>query len=347
MKHHFFYASFLTIIFSGFTVADEAWFSKPTPEEALRMKLEMRLEAEKPDLKDWHDTLVDLSKDMSKIGPKQLEMSFMRPVYRLSMYYSVLDTITAEDLDAVRLANAGTNTLNWCWNLLTLGCNCRPSIHLYKHDFASAWRVTDFTSGTLDIGVDSDSVVQRFFWFIGQAYAKNIWEDWYACWKNENQKEKKRYFVLKKLMSDFGSLEIFLLPYLYEALKNGDETLMCIIKNESIHPDPNNNDFNFIETKSDFFLWWDANKEAYRRELSADDGLKQAIDNAKKSIAFLGTNPREIELMTVWAREIANYYSKPASLRLKDYWYYRIGDENIEDWGDYYEAIDKSYNFPE
>jgi len=204
MKNKLFYLITALLVFSGFSLADENPPPKPTAEESLAKKLEMRKNAEKHTLSDWHNMLVEAAKDMSKIGPVQLEMNLMRPFYRFGMYYSVLDTITEKDVEAVKEANGGTNTLHRTWQFLSPRRGCRPSLHLYRHDFACAWHKKDITSGALNIDGDDGDIISRFFWFVGQAYAKNIWEEWYDCWKNEIKKEKPRK---KSYMNDFFNIE--------------------------------------------------------------------------------------------------------------------------------------------
>ena len=262
----------------------------------------------------WKNMLVDYAKDMAKNAPNEFELNTMRPAYRLKMNYDALEKLTDKDVEAVKKANGGTNNLNWCWNLL------KPRnifhggpLHLEKYDFASAWRKTD-----VDIA-KKDSIKDRFFWFIGGTYAKDFWDEWYTCWTAEVQSPKPRKEVLGKLKVDFWSLEIYLLPFLYEALKAGDETLLLIVKNRE--------PFDYTIDKKDVMTWLEERREFFSKNISAEDGLKKALKNAECSIRFLGTDSVELEILKKWAEEIAEYYKKPVDQREKAYWYYMIGDD--------------------
>ena len=313
-----------------------------SPEEDVAWYLNRHNAAEKLTIEDWHSMLIDLSKDMSKIGAKVLELNEMRPFYRLNMYYSVLGTLSSEDVESVKSANAGTNTLAWCWNLLYPERGLVSTYFNSSEEFAAGWQKTDVRT-RFSSESEYNAFVLRFFWFVVQGYAKDIWEEWYSCWKNEVKREEPRKFVTNKLKVDFGYLEAFLLPYLYEAMKAGDETLIYVIMTEGIHSTPNNSDFSTIKTKEHFFVWWEANKNAYKRNLSVENGLAEALENARFSIKYLETSPLETEVLKIWANEIRSYYSKPLAIRDRDYWYYRIGEDKIDNLGDYYKAIDISF----
>ena len=330
----------LIFALSFFSFAEE--ISQYIPEEDVAWHLNRHETAEKLTLADWRNMLVDLSEDMGKIGGKVLELNEMRPFYRLCMYYSVLGTLRPEDVESVKSANAGTNTLAWCWSLLYPERGPVSTYFNSPEEFAAGWQKTDVRT-KFNSESEYNAFVLRFFWFIVQGYAKDIWEEWYSCWKTEVNRNEPRKFVTDKLKIDFGYLEIYLLPYLYEAMKAGDETLIYVIRREGIHSTPNNSDFSTIKTKEHFFIWWEANRSVYNRDLSAEKGLEQALKNAEFSVKYLETSPLEMEALKIWADEIRSYYSKPLTIRDKDYWYYRIGEDKIDNLGDYYKAIDISF----
>ncbi len=334
------------LIVTSMAFAETNGFAKIPMEEIVPKEIAANQNAEDVmNLKAWHDLLLDLSKNLGKENQRVEEFNFMRPIHCLNMYYSVLGTITDKDVEEVKKANAGTNTLSWCWTrlhpyLYTVTC---PISSPNKYDFANAWRKTD-CEPKKDMINNGTSPQLRFFWFVMQAYAENIWDEWYECWKSESKKASSRNSVLKQLKTDFASMEIFLLPYLYEAMKSGDETLFRLISNNGgsfQHPAPHDHIFQNMEKKEDFFLWWEANKDSYKRDLSAEEGLKQAIQNAELSIKYLETSPEEITVLKKWSDEIGEYYRKPVTLRDKAYWYYNIGDEEIDGWDKFSEALEK------
>lgn len=346
MKNILLFLLFTIFIATSMVFAETNCFSQTETEEVVSTEMAANRKAEgSMTLEAWHDLLLDLSKNLDKENQKVEEFNFMRPMYSLNMYYSVLGTITEKDVEEVKKANAGTNTLSWSWSrlhpyLYTIAC---PMASDDKFEFANAWRKSKYEpkKDTINDGI---SPQLRFVWFVMQAYAENIWDEWYECWKNETKKPAPRISVLKKLKSDFASLEIFLLPYLYEALKVGDDTLLRIISSDNgsfQHPVPHDHIFQNLKTKEDFFLWWDSNRDSYMRKLSAEEGLKQAVQNAELSVKYLETSPSEIQILKKWAEEIGEYYRKPVGLREKAYWYYNIGDEEIDGWDKFSEALRK------
>lgn len=334
------------LIVTSVVFAETNDFAKITMEEIVPREIAANKKAEDAmTLKVWHDLLLDLSKNLGKENQRVEEFNFMRPIHCLNMYYSVLGTITDKDVEEVKKANAGTNTLSWCWTrlhpyLYTITC---PISSPNKYDFANAWRKTDCKPKP-DMINNGTSPQLRFVWFVMQAYAEDIWNEWYECWKSETKKACPRKSVLMKLKFDFASLEIFFLPYLYEAMRSGDETLLSIISSDGgsfQHPVPHDHIFQNMKKKEDFFAWWEANKDSYKRELSAEEGLKQAIQNAVLSVKYLETSPEEIAVLNKWADEIGAYYRKPAALREKAYWYYNIGDEEIDGSDKFFKALEK------
>ncbi len=279
----------------------------------LRYRLVENLSAE-----GWKNMLVDYAKDMAKNAPNSFELETMRPAYRLKMNYDALEKLANEDVEAVKKANGGTNNLNWCWNLLKPYDGHGVVSCLDKHDFAGAWRKTDCQNGQFDVGGQGNSLAQRFFWFIGRAYAKDFWEEWYACWTSEFKRHGAREPVLEGLARDYHTFEVFLMPFSYEALNAGDETLLFLERDKA--------PLGHKVEKKEVLTWWEANKDAYDRNLSAEEGLEKALKNAESSIRYLETDPKEPEILKKWAEEIADYYKKPFDQREKDYWYYIIGD---------------------
>ncbi|MBO7435916.1 hypothetical protein J6U76_08015 [bacterium] len=295
---------------------------------------------EKLTVSEWHDMLVEFAKNMGDFK-REIELDAMRPPYRLKMNYAALETLTEKDVEAVKLANNGTNKLNWCWNLLKPrdGSYGGPS-YLEKQDLAGAWRKTNFKMKPLDLGAHADALRERFFWYVGQAYAKDIWEEWYACFKAEAKKALPRKLVLEKLIQDFSTLEVYLLPYLYDAFEAGDETLARVKWDEDYFY----NIFNYDPELSKNYLrtWWKAHKDAYERKLSAEEGLREALKNAEASIKYLETDPREPEILRAWAKEIKEYYETPLKERKKEYWYYVIGDAPVATNEDIWEILSKN-----
>ncbi len=176
------------------------------------------------------------------------------------------------------------------------------------------------------IPIVSSYYLTPWFWYEGRKYLPQIWNDWYECWKNENNKEKPRKRILKALADDIQTLSYHVAPYVSQAINNGDNTL-TIYFDETVCLEDG--------SKTTYVEWWDKEKQNYI--LPKCEGLDTTYERIKgKDSAY---SPEMLKNMQIWSDLAKSYYTNPPAK--PDYWYYRL-DDNYD--YDDAEAEEKLYN---
>ena len=68
-----------------------------------------------------------------------------------------------------------------------------------------------------------------YFWYEGRKYMPEIWNNWYACWKDLNSCETKRGRIVFQLKGEIQEYTIFALPFVMKAYASGDKSLETIL----------------------------------------------------------------------------------------------------------------------
>ncbi|MBP5626793.1 hypothetical protein J6X96_01320 [bacterium] len=158
-----------------------------------------------------------------------------------------------------------------------------------------------------------------FWWNYDRKHVPEIWNKWYKCWQIENDREKPRDVVLDRLAYDITRLGFYFFPYIYSAIKSGDNSLNGLFSpNKSV----NNN----------FITWWEKNKENYI--LPDPKGWNHI--NTMISDKKLPFGSWQLENMPKWHQMAEEYYSKTDNN--DHYWYYLIPDKDEITFEDIWEA---------
>ena len=143
------------------------------------------------------------------------------------------------------------------------------------------------------------------FWYEWRKYLPKVWDMWYACWKEENKREKPRETIVKILLEDAGGLTYHFAPFIYEAIKEGDRSLERNFS--ALWPKG--------KTNETFMVWWEREKDNFT--LPPCEGYREAQKRLKgKDTAY---SPRDLDAWKM-CPHIEKYYEDPAYKT--NYWYY-------------------------
>ncbi len=179
--------------------------------------------------------------------------------------------------------------------------------------------------------------LKAYWWLEGRRFMPEIWNDWYPCWKHEIARKEPRTFVINKLINDISYFGTFLFPYLYEAIKEGDDSLASVLKAIKIKTDV------ALPSVNEFCEWYEKNHFKY--DYPPCEGIRKTIervtdpyilselkgedtyDDKEKYLdkwAF-GDLDRQMFKQILWKTE--DYYKNREIP--PDYWYYKIPDEEV------------------
>ncbi len=169
-----------------------------------------------------------------------------------------------------------------------------------------------------------------FFWnYIGLKYLPVLWNDWYACWKLENKREKPREEVLTKLVQEialqFGNN---LFPFVAKAVKDGDKTLQPLI---DLLPHDGGYQFRFCDitppeksfTDSESFLqWWEENQKdyIYERPQKSLESLEHIFERQSKPSIF---DPQIYKNLVEMKKAIESYCNSN-NRAVTNSWFYKM-----------------------
>lgn len=201
-------------------------------------------------------------------------------------------------------------------------------------------RCETYLDGPFIKRVDKASYVgslKSYWWLEGRRFMPEIWEDWYPCWKHEMSRKEPRTFIINKLTNDISCFGTFLFPYLYEAIKEGDDSLASILK------EVKNRTAIALPSVDEFCEWYE--KNYFKYDYPPCEGIRKAIervtdpyvlselkgedtyDDKEKYLdkwAF-GDLDRQMFKQILWKTE--DYYKNREFP--PNYWYYKIPDEEV------------------
>ena len=91
------------------------------------------------------------------------------------------------------------------------------------------------------------------FWYEWRHHLQQEWDLWYGCWKNENNRKKPRVVIIKALREDVYGLGYHFAPFIYNAIKAGDQSLEQHFS--ALWPED--------KTNETFVVWWEREKDKY------------------------------------------------------------------------------------
>lgn len=179
-----------------------------------------------------------------------------------------------------------------------------------------------------DVPISKDQMI--FFWnYFGLKYLPVLWNDWYTCWKLENQRENPRKEILERLAQEivlhFGN-NVF--PFVADAIKNGDKTLQPVIdflpggyEIRFSNLSPMEKGFKDSET---FLQWWSENKNDYavERQEKSLESLKHIFERKTKPATF----DLQIYDNIAKMKKAIEDYDSSANRAVTNSWYYKLAD---------------------
>ncbi len=176
-----------------------------------------------------------------------------------------------------------------------------------------------FWTKQFGIPIMTSPKVMYYWWYEGRKYLPEIWKDWYACWQKEVSREQPRKTVLENLAADINSLSYHIAPFVYKAIKDGDESLTKYFK--GVKPV----DGAFSRNVEPYTSWWEREKEGCT--LPPCEGFEAASKRlGNVSEIFDEDMLKTIRNLSEAAKE---YYSKPREK--SSYWYYNLADDQEYD----------------
>lgn len=146
-----------------------------------------------------------------------------------------------------------------------------------------------------------------WWWYDGRRYVPKIWEEWYACWKEEMGREKPRPVVQDWLVKDIVMLRYNVYPYLYKAVTEGDTVLeKCLADN-------------FVPIRCEDT--WDFSNKGYT--LPKCEGYESALARFSENPPYTKEQLADIRR---WGEKAKRYYSNPN--RTPAYWYHYLDPDD-------------------
>ena len=179
----------------------------------------------------------------------------------------------------------------------------------------------------------SQTQMPLFWYYIGRKYLPTLWEDWYKCWKLENQLEKPRVEVLEKLAKDLNyEFGYHVYPFIAEAIRSGDNSFQPLI---DVLPKFGgytgfgwslDKAYDFVDSKT-FLVWWDKSKDNFLIPDCKDINDVKNIFYRKNPADCLGpdTYQRFLQL-----GKILDEYCKQEERPLTNCWYFNIKEGDLE-----------------
>ena len=179
--------------------------------------------------------------------------------------------------------------------------------------------------------------LKAYWWLEGRRFMPEIWNDWYPCWKHEMARKESRTFVINKLINDISYFGTFLFPYLYEAIKEGDDSLASVLKAVKIKTDV------ALPSVDEFCEWYEKNHFKY--DYPPCEGIRKTIERVTdpyilSELKGEDTYDDKDKYGDKWAfSELDRKMFKQMLWKTEDYyknrefppnyWYYKIPDEEI------------------
>jgi len=159
------------------------------------------------------------------------------------------------------------------------------------------------------------------FWYEWRKHLPQVWDVWYECWKIENIRKKPREAIIKALQEDVYGFGYHLAPFIYNAIKAGDQSLERHFG--ALWPKD--------KTNETFLAWWEREKDNFT--LPPCEGYKEAKKRLEGKDTALGRS----HLNKEWdaCSKIEKYYGSGAYFT--NYWYrflrsdYEYDEEGDED----------------
>lgn len=258
---------------------------------------------------------------------KHLEQ--MPPAKALPLYVSLMENDSLIDRQIVLFDGSYTNTFS---SFLNGKIHTKLDINAY-----SGFKKTP-TMLWLPKSMPMTQIQMALFWYyIGRKYLPVLWEDWYKCWKLENQLEKPRFEVLEKLAKDLNyEFGYHVYPFIAEAIRQGDDTFQPLIDvlpkfggytgfGWSLDLDKS---YGFVDSKT-FLTWWDHNKDNF----IIPDGKN--INDVKN--IFYRKNPADCLGPDTYKRylqlgKILDEYCKQEERPLTNCWYFTMKEGDEKNW---------------
>lgn len=190
--------------------------------------------------------------------------------------------------------------------------------------------------------------LKAYWWLEGRRFMAEIWNDWYPCWKHELSRKEPRSIIIKELIDDISYFGTFLFPYLYEAIKEGDDSLASVLKAVKIKTDV------ALPSVNEFCEWYEENHFKY--DYPPCEGIRKTIERVTdpyilSELKGEGTYDDKEKYGDKWAFseldrkmfkqilwETEDYYKNRDFP--PDYWYYSIPDEAVvKSISDFYKAL--------
>ena len=189
-----------------------------------------------------------------------------------------------------------------------------------------------------------------FFWYyVGLKYLPTLWEDWYKCWKMENQRTEPRKMVLTRLAKEISrQFNYHLFPFVAKAIEDGDTSLKLLLEElsrcsyhrdllycslrsdaspfESLKRWPDDKP-NFTDEKS-FLIWWDKYKDNYI--VAPSDKKLSDIKNIFERKYPPNFFTKKMYESALKAEKALDEYCKLKNRPLTNCWYFNIKEGDLE-----------------
>ena len=189
-----------------------------------------------------------------------------------------------------------------------------------------------------------------FFWYyVGLKYLPTLWEDWYKCWKMENQRTEPRKMVLTRLAKEISrQFNYHLFPFVAKAIEDGDTSLKLLLEElsrcsyhrdllycslrsdaspfESLKRWPDDKP-NFTDEKS-FLIWWDKYKDNYI--VAPSDKKLSDIKNIFERKYPPNYFTKKMYESALKAEKALDEYCKLENRPLTNCWYFNIKEGDLE-----------------
>ena len=189
-----------------------------------------------------------------------------------------------------------------------------------------------------------------FFWYyVGLKYLPTLWEDWYKCWKMENQRTEPRKMVLTRLAKEISrQFNYHLFPFVAKAIEDGDTSLKLLLEElsrcsyhrdllycslrsdaspfESLKRWPDDKP-NFTDEKS-FLIWWDKYKDNYI--VAPSDKKLSDIKNIFERKYPPNFFTKKMYESALKAEKALDEYCKRENRPLTNCWYFNIKEGDLE-----------------